>query len=315
MAQRTWFRNGPSQRVRIASENWKSAGSRDTGLHVRGVQSVLAESLAHPNDFPICPALRQHHIADIGIQEGSVPTRIVRPVQANPCFVTCCSGKARVRFGERWQICDSGFACLLPAHRDCAFESVPGASWKFCWVSYDRPIEGITASASEAPHPVRYDPLPLQLAIVGLVHECNGMGVPGVIQHWTDLIHQYVSRFTQSEAQPDTLNALWDRVAGSLAGDWSLDRLAREAGYSSEHLRRMCQARLGRSPMQQVSFLRMRRAAELLTTTELTIESVAHEVGYENPFVFSNAFTKRIGWRPSEYRRKRPNGQASGRAV
>jgi AraC-like DNA-binding protein len=49
----------------------------------------------------------------------------------------------------------------------------------------------------------------------------------------------------------------------------------------------------------------MRRATELLASTELTIEAIAHEVGYHNPFVFSNAFTKWIGWRPSEYRRKR----------
>jgi AraC-like DNA-binding protein len=302
--------------VRIASDNQNPASRRDTGLRILGLQSVLAESLAPLDNFPVCPALRQHHIADIGIQEGRAPTRIVRPVQTNPCFVTCCSGKARVRFGERWQVFDSGFACLLPAHRGCAFESVPGASWKFCWVSYDRSIiDNSVTTGSGEPRPVRYDPLPLQLAIAGLVHECSSLGEPGVIQHWTDLIHQYVSRFTHHDAHPDTLSVLWERVTANLASDWSLDRLAREAGYSGEHLRRMCQARLGRSPMQQVSFLRMRRAAELLTSTELTIEAIAREVGYENPFVFSNAFTKRIGWRPSEYRRKRVNGQRLSQAV
>ena len=34
-------------------------------------------------------------------------------------------------------------------------------------------------------------------------------------------------------------------------------------------------------------------------------EAIAHDVGYQNPFVFSNAFTKWIGWRPSLYRRKK----------
>jgi AraC-like DNA-binding protein len=29
-----------------------------------------------------------------------------------------------------------------------------------------------------------------------------------------------------------------------------------------------------------------------------------------NPFVFSNAFTKWIGWRPSEYRRKKLRAHA-----
>jgi len=116
-----------------------------------------------------------------------------------------------------------------------------------------------------------------------------------------------VLRFAQPSDQPDQLRVLWERVAASLAGDWSLGRLASESGYSNEHLRRLCQRQLGRSPMHQVIYLRMRRAAELLSSTDLTIEAVAQEIGYQNPFVFSNAFTKWIGWRPSEYRRKKFN--------
>jgi len=94
-------------------------------------------------------------------------------------------------------------------------------------------------------------------------------------------------------------------VASRLGDSWTLAQLAREAGYSNEHLRRLCRRQLGRSPMHQVSYLRMRHAAERLTVTEQTIEAIALEVGYQNPFVFSNAFTKWIGWRPSEYRRKK----------
>jgi len=126
-----------------------------------------------------------------------------------------------------------------------------------------------------------------------------------LIQEWTDLIHAYVLRFAEPSDQPDQLRMLWERVAGNLADAWTLTRLAREAGYSNEHLRRLCRRQLGRSPMHQVTYLRMRRASELLASTEQTIESISHEVGYQNPFVFSNAFTKWIGWRPSEYRRKK----------
>jgi YesN/AraC family two-component response regulator len=56
--------------------------------------------------------------------------------------------------------------------------------------------------------------------------------------------------------------------------------------------------------MHHVTWLRMRKAAELLSTTNLKIETISHEVGYQNPFVFSNTFKKWIGWRPSEHRSK-----------
>ena len=45
----------------------------------------------------------------------------------------------------------------------------------------------------------------------------------------------------------------------------------------------------------------MRRAAELLTATTRKIDSIATEVGYENPFVFSTTFKRCMGWSPSEY--------------
>jgi AraC-like DNA-binding protein len=43
----------------------------------------------------------------------------------------------------------------------------------------------------------------------------------------------------------------------------------------------------------------------MLATTAFTVEAIANEIGYQNPFVFSNAFRKWIGFRPSEYRRKK----------
>jgi AraC-like DNA-binding protein len=67
-------------------------------------------------------------------------------------------------------------------------------------------------------------------------------------------------------------------------------------------LRRLCRRELGRSPMHHVIFLRMRHAAKLLAATDDKIETIAGEVGYANPFVFSTTFKKWVGWRPSDYR-------------
>jgi AraC-like DNA-binding protein len=95
-------------------------------------------------------------------------------------------------------------------------------------------------------------------------------------------------------------------VATRLGEPWNLDRLAARCHLSTEHLRRLCRRELGRSPMHQVIYLRMQLAAKLLATTDDKIETIAHEVGYENPFVFSTTFKKWVGWRPSDYRARRP---------
>jgi len=279
---------------------------------MRGVRAPNVESRPWIEDFPICQALTQYQILHIGIQEAFAPTRIVRTKQTTTYFLACIGGRGRVLIDGRWRICKQGFACLLPAHTLDAFEAIPGVKWEFCWVCYQRPAEQRPIADVTSPVMARFEPLPLKSAILGLMYECNGPGQPTLMQEWADLIHAYVLRFAQPSDQPDALRLLWERVAGHLGEPWTLAKLAREAGYSNEHLRRLCRRQLGRSPMHQVTYLRMRRAAELLATTEHTIEAIAHDVGYQNPFVFSNAFTKWIGWRPSLYRRKKLTVASAG---
>lgn len=88
-----------------------------------------------------------------------------------------------------------------------------------------------------------------------------------------------------------------------LGRDWTLKQIAAEASMSTEHFRRLCWETIGCSPMKHLGRLRMRRASELLMTTDLTMEVVASEVGYEFASTFSNAFQKWSGQRPSEFRR------------
>lgn len=254
-------------------------------------------------NFPVCHTLRQHNIVQIGIQDSAVSIKVPQSMQADSLFLACFGGKGRVLINGQWQLCKSGYGCLLPSRAIHAFESLPRVGWHFCWVSYGEAASQAIAS-SGSPVMARFETLPLRSAIVGLLHEYNGDCQPALIQTWTDLIHAYVLRFAQRKEQTDSLCLLWERVSSQLSDRWTLERLTREAGYSGEHIRRLCRIQWGRSPMHQIAYLRMRRAAELLVTTDHTIESIAREVGYQSPFVFSNAFTKCMGWRPSEYRRK-----------
>ena len=274
---------------------------------LRGVRAVNAELRSWIANFPVCQSLSLYQMIHVGIQEAVAPTRIVRTKQTTTYFLACFGGRGRVLIDGRWRICRDGFACLLPAHTLNAFEAVRGSRWEFCWVCYQQPAEQRPIADTTTPVMARFEALPLRSAILGLMYECSGPGQPTLMQEWTDLIHAYVLRFAQPADHPDQLRLLWERVASHLADDWTLGRLAQEAGYSNEHLRRLCRRQLGRSPMHQVTYLRMRRAAELLAANEHTIEAIAFEVGYHNPFVFSNAFTKWIGWRPSEYRRRKLN--------
>ena len=47
----------------------------------------------------------------------------------------------------------------------------------------------------------------------------------------------------------------------------------------------------------------MKRAVELLNTTDLTIMGIAEQLGYETQHYFSTVFKKTVGISPNRYRR------------
>ncbi len=98
------------------------------------------------------------------------------------------------------------------------------------------------------------------------------------------------------------LDALWRLVDGDLAHPWNLAELARKAGVSDEHLRRLAQPEVGRSPFRHVTWLRLTRASTLLQTTRMKLEEIAQRVGYGDAFSFSVAYSRWFGAPPSVMR-------------
>ena len=243
-----------------------------------------------------------HHIAHVGLADAAAPYEMVRMDLSGTYFLSCSAGSGRILLDGRWQLCKQGWACLAPPHALLAFQALPKVRWEFAWVRYQQPPEQKPIISSSSPALAKFDPLPLCAAVQGLYFEMQSQTAPVAVTHWVELIHTYVLRFARPWQTDDRLGHLWEFVAVRLGEPWSLDRLARHAHLSAEHLRRLCRRELGRSPMHQVIYLRMQRAAKLLATTGDKVETIATEVGYENPFVFSTTFKKWVGWRPSEYR-------------
>src|SRR5690606_10309344 len=98
------------------------------------------------------------------------------------------------------------------------------------------------------------------------------------------------------------LNDMWTMVLADIGREWTITELAKLANISPEHLRRLCWQHFGRSPGRQLTTMRIAQAAHELVTTQKKIESIARDVGYANPFTFSNTFNRMTGFRPSEYR-------------
>ena len=88
------------------------------------------------------------------------------------------------------------------------------------------------------------------------------------------------------------------------ASDLSLDEVARKIATSRRQLQRIYHE-VGQTTFRdQLTQVRMNRAAELLNQNGVTVREVANRVGYRQAAQFAKAFRLHHGMSPSEYRRR-----------
>ncbi|MEO0973201.1 MAG: helix-turn-helix domain-containing protein [Pseudomonadota bacterium] len=88
-----------------------------------------------------------------------------------------------------------------------------------------------------------------------------------------------------------------------LAGEWTLDRLAQQAGASRATLARRFKQTLGLAPMDYLTLQRLERSRDLLRDSHYSLDRVAQEVGYGSSQSYARAFRRRFGHSPGELRR------------
>jgi AraC family transcriptional regulator, regulatory protein of adaptative response / methylphosphotriester-DNA alkyltransferase methyltransferase len=84
--------------------------------------------------------------------------------------------------------------------------------------------------------------------------------------------------------------------------DLSLDDIARRIASSRRQLQRAYSEIGGTTFREQLTRVRMDRAAELLSRSGMTVREVARRVGYRQPAQFAKAFRRHTGQAPSDYR-------------
>lgn len=286
---------------------------RPANVETKMVRADSTDSRAWLLNAAVCPELQRHQIRHLAVAKMPSPFEIVRTKLGGSYFLACFGGEGRVLLDGRWTKCQPGHAVLLPPGTLQAFQTSPNKSWEFCWVRYQERHDQQPLATVQTPVIAKFDPEPLRLAILGLYHECSALPAvrgdqrqtrdadPGLIHRWVDLIQNYVLRFAKPACLDARIWSLWDLVGSRLDQPWTITEMARTVHLSEKQLQRLCLKELGRSPRQQLIWLRMRHAAELLLERGSKIETIATRVGYQNPFVFSSTFKRVMGWSPSEY--------------
>jgi transcriptional regulator GlxA family with amidase domain len=100
----------------------------------------------------------------------------------------------------------------------------------------------------------------------------------------------------------DRLGDLVAKIVGNLAGDWSVEAMAAQAGLSSRQFARRFQAAFGVTPALYIERLRLDEARLRLASGREKISGIALSVGFNSDDAFRRAFERRFGVSPSTYR-------------
>ena len=165
--------------------------------------------------------------------------------------------------------------------------------------SEEHQLKGIRAGADSyitKPFSVKY----LLMRIVKLIEQREKLQrkfetEPGALQ-------PFINTTDRDKAFMKKLDAVIEKNMGD--AEFKLETYASVIGIGRTTFYGKLKSIVGCAPNEYVRILRMKKAAELLLTTDLNIAEIGFQVGINDPFYFSRCFKKSFGKSPLQYRKE-----------
>ncbi|WP_323770249.1 GlxA family transcriptional regulator [Antarctobacter sp.] len=126
------------------------------------------------------------------------------------------------------------------------------------------------------------------------------------------LAHGRIGQAGAQQRLVQAIDPLLDRMqaimAAHIENPLPVERVAAELELSPKQLRLRCRKGLSQTPAQIYTGLRLDRAAQLISTTELSVQEVARAAGFASPSAFTRSYRARFGAPPRSQRRARRAG-------
>lgn len=210
---------------------------------------------------------------------------------------------------------ERGSFVLLRPFEFHSYAADPKQPWSYYWLHFNGTMaqqyyEVLTGGGKNFVILAEADPTFVQNfeKILNLLHE--GHAHRNLVQA-ASAMHQllgdlYRLAYTH-HAEQETVEARIDRsvevMRNNLNLHVSIHELAAAANMSHSYFVLQFRRRTGENPRCYFNRLKLEKACEYLSTTSAKVDSIAHLLGYEDPFYFCRLFKRVIGQTPTGYRR------------
>jgi len=231
----------------------------------------------------------------------------------------CVEGKGWCEIGgRRWTI-PPQTVLLLPAGVPHCYGAMKKEPWSIYWIHF----AGRTAAAycqllgATAETPLFHLPCTEELLAVfeATYQLMNGVHAYGQLVAASGTLAQFLSMAnlarhsvnSRSNTAEKNLEKTVAFMKENVTSHYSLQHFAQIAHMSPHHYCSLFKKRYGFSPIEYFNRLKIRKARELLSATNMQVRQVARNLGFDDPYYFSRLFRKLVGVSPNDYRKARGN--------
>ena len=223
-------------------------------------------------------------------------------------------GSFTLEFEGQTQLVTEGNFVLLDCYKSHAYYSDTG--WESLWCHFD----GITAREHYSNIVSRLgnvffltDPYPVinkLTAIYDTFYSGEVIKEPLLSKYLNDILtsfHLYSPMTVMSRDHTNVVEETISYINKHFTENVTIEDLAKQAGFSQYHFIRIFKNETGMTPYEYIINIRLNTAKYLLRNSQLSIKDICFNTGFSSESVFCNAFKKRLGITPTEYRKQEKN--------
>ena len=228
----------------------------------------------------------------------------------------CLDGAGSLQLSHARHRLTRGTFALLRPFEFHAYEAEAERPWSYYWIHFNGTMaqqyyEVLTGGGKHTCITVEPDMGFLQafekiLALFnkGHAHKLLVQASSALHQLLGDLYGLVCHRESPQETTAARVERTLEVMRNNLGMHVSIQELAAIANMSHAYYALQFRRHTGESPRSYINRLKVGKACEYLRDTNTKVESIAHLVGYDDPFYFCRLFKRLIGKTPTGYRRE-----------
>lgn len=231
-------------------------------------------------------------------------------------FIYCVDGKGWYSVKNRRYDVHRDQYFILPAGEPHVYASDEDDPWTIYWIHFRGELAQYYVTNIHSPFDVTPTKKSRILNRINLFEEIfqsldhsyaieNIRYAMATFQHYLAslrYIQQYREAVANADISKDVVSLAIHYFEENIEHEITLKSVSDFVGKSPSHLSSVFKEKIGYSPLNYFTLLKIKKACEMLDNSGMKINQISLKLGYDDPYYFSRQFSKVMGMSPKSYR-------------